>query len=414
MALRFARLTRPAIRAMAPGDKLAEHGVIADCQTNGDVRYSVNVMVDGRRIHRVVGRESEGVTREQAERLIEKYRTEAREGRLDLPQGRKLHRSFAEAAEEYLTRLDETDGKDLGNKRRHLRQQLVPALGTERLDKITEFRLKQYRKKRAADGASQATINREMATLSHMMRRASSKAWRWIKPDDVPEIPKEIETRKQIRVLTEKQADSLMKAAVQDQEGRLWLFVAFGLGAAMRHAEIMRVRYDEIDFENRRIWINKAKAGQREQPITPALASALKQQRAMEQDQDGYVFPAAREAKDGKQRYRRDMDVQFKRAVVRAGLDPDKVTPHIMRHTAITRLVQAGTDIPTIMKISGHKTPAMVLHYTHVHGVHIDNAISALDRSFPGTLTPELHTTAEPEQPEGSRVVGINSGKSAA
>ena len=49
-----------------------------------------------------------------------------------------------------------------------------------------------------------------------------------------------------------------------------------------------------------------------------------------------------------------------------------------MRHTAITRLVKAGVDLPTIQKISGHETLAMVLRYTHVHGEHIDRAASTL------------------------------------
>jgi site-specific recombinase XerD len=40
--------------------------------------------------------------------------------------------------------------------------------------------------------------------------------------------------------------------------------------------------------------------------------------------------------------------------VVRAWLDPEFVTPHMMRHTAITAPVQAGVDLPTIQKISGH------------------------------------------------------------
>ena len=48
------------------------------------------------------------------------------------------------------------------------------------------------------------------------------------------------------------------------------------------------------------------------------------------------------------------MDKPFKRAVKRAGLDPSKITPHVMRHTAITNLVQAGVDLPTIQVISGH------------------------------------------------------------
>jgi site-specific recombinase XerD len=49
------------------------------------------------------------------------------------------------------------------------------------------------------------------------------------------------------------------------------------------------------------------------------------------------------------------MDNAFRDAVVGAGLDPKLVMPHVMRHTAITALVQAGVDLPTIQKISGHR-----------------------------------------------------------
>ena len=85
VALRFARLNRPAVRNLRSEGRITEHGITAYRQANGDVSYSVNIMVDGRRIHRVIGRESEGVTREQAERAIENFRTKAREDRLDLP-----------------------------------------------------------------------------------------------------------------------------------------------------------------------------------------------------------------------------------------------------------------------------------------------------------------------------------------
>lgn len=408
MALRFQRLTRPAIRGMVVGERINEHGISVEKQANGDVRYSVNVMVEGQRIHRVVGRSSEGVTREQAERLIETLRTRAREGRLDLPKGRKTHRSFAEAADEYLTRLEESGGKNLGPKTMHLRNHLKPYFGTQRLDQLKEFALKTYRKKRMEAGASHATVNREMATLSHLLR--SAVRWKWIAASSLPLIEKEQETRRAIVVLSDEQATALMKAAMQDQDGRLWLFVMFGLGAAMRHREILAVRYDQIDFNTRRVFIPQAKAGEREQPITPALAEALKAQRKMEDDPDGWIFPTAIPGQS-KKGHRTNMARPFSRAVVRAGLNPDKVTPHTMRHTAITRLVKAGVDLPTVQKISGHKTLAMVLRYVHVHGEHIDAAIDALNYGFPDTISPELHTPAIPTEPDVAKVVAISSGK---
>ena len=111
MALRFTHLDRPSIRRLKPGERITEHGITAERLSNGDTRYTVNVMVDGERVHRVVGRESEGVTRHQAEQFIEKARTEAREGRLSLPKGRKTHPTFQASAKEYLTRLGKTGGE---------------------------------------------------------------------------------------------------------------------------------------------------------------------------------------------------------------------------------------------------------------------------------------------------------------
>ena len=391
MALRFQRLTRPAIRALQAGERLQEHGITAERLPNGDARYIVNVMVDGQRIHRVVGRESEGVTREQAERYIEKVRTEAREGRLDLPKGRKLHRSVAEAASEYLTKLEESGGKDVANKRRHLDQHLVPYFGTTRLDKITDFELRKYRKKKLGNGMADASINRHMSTLLHMLNRAASKDWGWIKPESKPAVPKVKEARKRINILSDGQVDRLIHAAMADQDGYVWLFVMFGMNTAMRHSEILQRRYDEVDWEHCRIWINKAKAGEREQPITPSLRDALSRQRDMEADPDGWIFPSRTKAAGGPHRIA--MSKQFHRVVLRAGLMPAQCTPHIMRHTAITRLVKANVDFATIKAISGHKTMAMILHYSHVHGVHVDDAISVLDTGISDAVTPESHTT---------------------
>lgn len=390
MAQRFQRLSRPAIRSLAIGERLIEHGISVERLPSGDVRYSVNIMVDGQRIHRVIGRESEGVSREQAERAIEQFRTKAREGRLDLPKGRKNHRLFSEAAAEYLTRLEETDGKDLENKRRHLERHIIPYFGKYRADKIATFNVQHYCRKRLNERVKQATVNRELSTLSHLINRLAD--WKWIRADDKPRIKKGAEPRKPIVVMTEAHTSALMNAAIADQDGRLFLFVAFGLNAAMRHSEIVAVRYDQIDFDARRIHIPKAKAGMREQPITPALAAMLAKQRDMEIDGDGWVFPAKGK---GKLPHRRDMNVQFQRAVIRAGLNPQKVTPHVMRHTAITRLVKAGVDIPTIQKISGHKTLLMVMRYVHIHGTHIDDAIAALDTGNVAAFTPKLHRVAD-------------------
>jgi integrase len=178
-----------------------------------------------------------------------------------------------------------------------------------------------------------------------------------------------------------------------DQDPTTWLFVAIAMGTGMRHSEILRIRWEDIDAESRRIYIGKAKAGQREQPIPPALASRLIREREQRDDQEGWLFPTT--TANAKHPHRQSMAEQFARAVKRAKLDTTKVTPHILRHTAITGLVRAGVDLPTIQRISGHKTLAMVLRYTHLSDDHIDQAVAKLDSAFPDVLTPELHTDSD-------------------
>ena len=77
MSVKFQKLTRLIMRRTLPGQVVTEHGITFGREPDGDGVFSVNIMVDRRRIHRVIGRESEGVTRQQAEDFI----SQARSGR---------------------------------------------------------------------------------------------------------------------------------------------------------------------------------------------------------------------------------------------------------------------------------------------------------------------------------------------
>ena len=105
------------------------------------------------------------------------------------------------------------------------------------------------------------------------------------------------------------------------------------------------------------------------------LATILERVMQQRGEREGFLFKGGPGSATG---YRHTFRKAFQRAVERAGMDPASVTPHVLRHTAITKLVKAGVDLPTIQRVSGHKTLAMVLRYSHVDGAHIDSAISHL------------------------------------
>ena len=65
-----------------------------------------------------------------------------------------------------------------------------------------------------------------------------------------------------------------------------------------------------------------------------------------------------------------------------ADLDPEMVIRHTLRHTVITHLVQAGVDLPTVQRISGHTDLRTVARYAHQSGAHIQEAMERLSTRF--------------------------------
>ncbi len=387
MAKTFTKLTRPAMRKLAAGEKLNEHGITFERQASGDGVFTVNVMVDGQRIHRVIGRESDGTTRTQAEEFIEKARQDAKAGRLNLPKGRKLSLSFREAADKYLTKLAQEGGKDLAMKRYRLEHHLVPFFGDTSLSKIATFDVERYKKQRSTEPTMRpngpggkpvyggptkpATINRELAALSHLLNKAVE--WGWIDHRTVT-IKRLKEHSGRITYLTVEQIERLLKAAEGDQNRQIYPFIRIGLETSMRKNEILSIRREHIDTQRLVIFIPKAKAGAREQPITKSLADYLDSYVATLQPGVQWLFPSPA-AKEGRTV---NLDKPFRRCVLAADLDVKQVVRHTLRHTAITHLVQAGVDLPTVKRISGHKNLSMVERYSHQNGAHIQSAMDKL------------------------------------
>lgn len=367
-------------KKLAPGEKVTQSGItferIKKPDDKLDGRWSVNIMVDGERIHRVIGLESDGVTFKQVKDYVETVKTHARENRLNLPKGRKLTMTFSKAAEEYLIKLKETNGKNLVDKESRLKHHLIPFLGKIQIDKISSFDLERYKKARLTT-AKPGTVNHELAVISHIFTMAEE--WKWIQARPVKVKLLKVDPSRVIYLTTD-QATRLVEAASHDSSYHIYPFVVIGLETGMRKTEILRIKRTDVDPDNRIIFIPEAKAGMREQPITAGLADYLKRYIDSLNDDSPWLFPCS-ESKTG---HTVAIEKAFRRVVAAAGLSPD-VVRHTLRHTAITHLVQAGVDLPTVAKISGHKTLAMILRYTHANSEHLQAATDKLEQRYTHT-----------------------------
>ena len=151
MAKTFLKLSRAAIRKVPKGQSITEHGITLERLANGDGLYTVNIMVDRQRIHRTIGRESEGVTRSMAEDFIAKARHDARKAALTCPSGRKVALTFAEAAPRYIERLRQEGGNNINRKQHQLEQSLTPFFGQKPLSQIAAFDIERYKKQRSEE-----------------------------------------------------------------------------------------------------------------------------------------------------------------------------------------------------------------------------------------------------------------------
>ncbi|MGH8627573.1 MAG: tyrosine-type recombinase/integrase, partial [Gammaproteobacteria bacterium] len=305
---------------------------------------------------------------------IERARTDARHGRLNLPKRRKVVLGFAQAGQDYLAKLEEEDGKDIVKKRYRLKEHLVPFFGDKPLAKVETFHVDGYKKARLEAGAAAGSVNRELATLSHLFTK--SVEWKWV--DHKPAVIKRLkEDKGRIVYLMTDQASRLLEAAKHDQCWKVYPFIVIGLETAMRRMEILSIRLEYIDLQKQVIYVPQAKAGAREQPITEHLAEFLKGYVEAAEPGQVWLFPAS--SASG---HTVSIEKAFRRVVAAAGLDPKEVVRHTLRHTAITHLVQSGVDLPTVQRISGHKTMQMVVRYSHQSGEHIRAAMTKLERRY--------------------------------
>ena len=234
------------------------------------------------------------------------------------------------------------------------------------LSEVTSELIEKYKAKRRADIIkprgkkkkskpkeprliSPSTINRELACLKTCL----TKAVEWAKLDRSPatKVKKFREANSRERYLTVDEAKRLLAEA--GDELRPVLIVALSTG--MRKNEILSLRWKDADFVKGFIHISDSKSGQgRNIPMNGLTFETL---HAMDRSRE-FVFenPETRT-------HVRDVKTGFRAACRRAGIGGLRF--HDLRHTAASRMVEAGIDLVTVSKILGHASIQMTMRYSH-------------------------------------------------
>lgn len=253
-----------------------------------------------------------------------------------------------------------------------------------------------------AGRVSAATQNQARSALLFLYKEVLGSALPWLDNVEQAKRPKRLPV-----VLAPDEARALMARL----DGAHWLVAALLYGAGLRLMEALRLRVQDIDFKRREIVVRQGKGFKDRVTMLPEAAlgrladhllavRALHAQDlaegfgevylpyALDRKYPGagrewgwqYVFPSAKRSLDprsGKMR-RHHLDEQtiqraVKRAVGEAGI-VKPATPHTLRHSFATHLLQNGHDIRTVQELLGHEDVQTTMIYTHVlnrggHGV---------------------------------------------
>jgi integrase len=351
------KITKTAIKDLPAGKALVGERLEIR-RTPTDVVFYAAFMRNSVRHRDLLGKESQGFNLTRARTAVSELYAKA--GDLDAQQAARKGRTltFREAADEYLIYLEQIAGKNIRQKRQQLRDHLIPFFGRRKAAAVRTADVELYKQRRLEAEVSKATVDRELAVLSHMYRSLREL-------DLLKERPFAIkmfnpDNRKQVWFSPE-DIDRIFEALSYEADPLVGLFVRLGLNTGMRHGEILNIRWEHIDFEGAVIHLPKAKAGARNQPINETTIRVLRAYQGRKGATEGWVF-----ASDGKYGRRMSMKSQFARVMTLAGLDPKRYTAHAMRHTFITELDRAGVSPTEIQPLSGHKSLPMVQRYTHV------------------------------------------------
>ena len=191
-------------------------------------------------------------------------------------------------------------------------------------------------------------------------------------------LPYPKDRRRLPTVLSREEVSALINAA-GTLFRRTLLMTLYGTG--MRRSELAHLKVGDIDSQRMIIRVVAGKGGKdRDLPLSPVLLETLREYWRWRKPKL-YLFPTRT------RRLQREEPISDKtvwiacsEAARRAGLSK-RVTPHTLRHSWATHLLEAGTDLRTIQVLLGHgdlETTAQYLHLSRRHLQAVSNPLDGL------------------------------------
>jgi len=218
-----------------------------------------------------------------------------------------------------------------------------------------------------ADGLSAATIARRTASARSFFRHQQLVGARTDNPAAAVDLPRR--TRRLPRTLSAGEAERLIDAAagVSPRALRDRALVELLYGAGLRVSEAVGLDRRGVDLDDRLVRVTGKGGKERVVPIGRQAADAVRRYLArgrphLDRRHRAELFLNAK----GGPLTRAGAFLVLRRLAAAAGLEPERVHPHLLRHSFATHLLEGGADLRSVQEMLGHADLATTELYTHV------------------------------------------------
>ena len=232
-----------------------------------------------------------------------------------------------------------------------------------------------------ADGRAATTIARRIAAVRSFFRHQVLLGARTDNPAANVELPKRRRTLP--HTLSPSEVERLLEAsagttpsAFRDRALGELLY-----GAGLRVSEAVGLDRQSVDLENRLVRCLGKGNKERVVPIGREAADAVRRYLSrgrpyLDRHHRQELFLNAR----GGPLTRAGVFLILRRLAAKAGLEPERIHPHLLRHSFATHLLEGGADLRTIQELLGHSSLSTTQVYSHVDPRHLRRVY---DRSHP-------------------------------
>jgi integrase/recombinase XerD len=232
---------------------------------------------------------------------------------------------------------------------------------------VTTEELERYLADLRAAGLAGTTIARRTAAVRSFFRHQMLLGTRTDNPAAELELPRR--TRRLPRTLSPGEAERLIEAATGSAPRTLRdrALVELLYGAGLRVGEAVSLERGGVDLEARLVRCIGKGSKERIVPIGRQATDAIRRYLAhgrpyLDRRHRPELFLNAQ----GGALTRAGAFLILRKLAAKAGLDPERIHPHLLRHSFATHLLEGGADLRSVQEMLGHADLATTELYTHV------------------------------------------------